>query len=124
MINKTHFILSILLICSCTSSKEQLSYGLSEHTVEHNKKSYVIEDNKIQSKIFISEPRAKNILKGSVSAITLGNRNLDLSLEDFEAAVTIYMASYKNPNCFIREASYINKSGMGKRGYNFYYSCP
>ena len=124
MINKTHFILSILLICSCTSSKEQLSYGLSEHTVEHNKKSYLIEDNKIQSKIFISEPRVKNILKGSVSAITLGNRNLDLRLEDFEAAVTIYMTSYKNPNCFIREASYINKSGMGKRGYNFYYSCP
>ena len=124
MINKTYFILSILLICSCTSSKEQLSYGLSEHTVEHNKKSYVIEDNKIQSKIFISEPRAKNILKGSVSAITLGNRNLDLRLEDFEAAVIIYMTSYKNPNCFIREVSYIDKSGIGKRGYNFYYSCP
>lgn len=124
MINKTHFFVSILLICSCASSKDQPSYGLSVHTVEHNKKSYLIEDNKIQSKIFISEPRVKNILKGSVSAISLGNRNLDLRLEDFEAAVTIYMTSYKNPNCFIREASYIDKPGIGKRGYNFYYSCP
>lgn len=124
MINKIHFIVSILLICSCTSSKEQLSYGLSEYTVEHNRQSYVIEDNKIQSKIFISEPRAKNILKGSVSAISIGNIDLDLRLEDYEAAVNIYMANHKKPSCFIREASYIDKSGIGKRGYNFYYSCP
>ena len=124
MINKTYFIVSILLICSCASLKEQSSYGLSKHTLEHNKKSYLIEDNKIKSIIFISEPRAKNILKSSVSAISLGNKNLDLRLEDFEAAATIYMTSYKNPNCFIREASYIDKSGIGKRGYNFYYSCP
>ena len=124
MINKTHFILSILLICSCTSSKEQLSYGLSEHTVEHNKKFYLIEDNKIQSIIFISEPRAKNILKNSVSAISLGNRNLDLRLEDFEAAIKTFMARNKKPNCFVREITYIDKKGVGKRGYNFYYTCP
>ena len=124
MINKAYFILSILLICSCTSSKEQPSYGISEHTIEHNKKFYLIEDNKKQSKIFISETRAKNILKGTISTISFGNRDLELKLEDFEAAVTIYMTSYKNPNCFIREVSYIDKSGIGKRGYNFYYSCP
>jgi hypothetical protein len=122
--NKAYFILSILLICSCTSSKEQPSYGISEHTIEHNKKLYLIEDNKIQSKIFISETRAKNILKGTISTISFGNRDLELTLEDFEAAVTTFMVSNKKPNCFVREVTYINKTSIGKRGYNFYYSCP
>lgn len=124
MINKAYFILSILLICSCSSSKEQPSYGISEHTIEHNKKFYLIEDNKIQSKIFISETRAKNILKGTISTISFGNRDLELTLEDFEAAVTTFMASNKKPNCFVREVTYINKTSIGIRGYNFYYSCP
>ena len=124
MISKAYFILSILLICSCTSSKEQPSYGISEHTIEHNKKFYLIKDNKIQSKIFISETRAKNILKGTISTISFGNRDLELTLEDFEAAVTTFMASNKKPKCFVREVTYINKTSFGIRGYNFYYSCP